>query len=89
MKLLQDLRWHFVQQNVGNEECSKYFLGRGSAATSGVEGFYTSDGNQTAHSLLWRAEGPNDVTEMANHFLVSRLVGYPQSLYLTISIHLA
>lgn len=73
VKLFQELRAHSVKQAGGSEACSKFFLGRGSSATSGVEGFYTPDGIQNAHLFLWRAEGPKDVVEICNHFLVSTL----------------
>lgn len=73
VELLQKLRAQFVSQTGGSEECSKIFSEQGSAATSGVEGFYTPDGNQTAHMFLSQAEGAKDVVEMVNHFLVSRL----------------
>lgn len=73
VELFKQLRAHFISHTGGSEECSKFFLGRGSAATSGVEGFYTVDGIQIAHMFLWRAEGPKDVVEMINHFLVSRV----------------
>lgn len=49
------------------------FLGRGSAATSNVEGLHTTDGIQVAHMFFWRAEGAKDVVEMVKHLLVSRV----------------
>lgn len=70
VELFQKLRAHFVGLAGGSEECSEFLLGRGSATTSGVEGFFTPDGVQIAHMFLWRAEGPNYVVDMVNHFLV-------------------
>lgn len=71
MELFQKLRANFVGLTGGSEECSAFLLGRGSAATSGVEGFFTPDGVQIAHMFLWRAKGPKHVVDMINHFLVS------------------
>lgn len=46
-------------------ECSKALTGRGFAATTGVEGFYSvSDGLQIMHMFLLRLEGPGDVAEI-------------------------
>ena len=82
-ELLHKLRAQFLTQTGGSEECSRLFLQRGPAATSGVEGLYTLDGSQTALAFLWQAKGPKDVVEMVNHFLVSRLCNltYPHTGY--------
>lgn len=47
-------------------------MGRGSAATTGVEGYYTPDGVQISHMFLLRPEGPVDVADMLLFLKVSR-----------------
>ncbi|CAM9496574.1 unnamed protein product, partial [Laminaria digitata] len=74
VELLQKLRAHFIARAGGSEECSMFLSARGSAATSGLVGFYAPNGIQTAHVFLPRADGPNDVVEMMNHFLVPPVV---------------
>lgn len=60
----------------GSVECSKALMGRGSAATTGVEGFYSvSDGVQIMHMFLLRPEGPVDVADMFLFCKVGREVG--------------
>lgn len=61
-----------VKDTGGSVECSKVLMGRGSAATTGVEGFYSvPDGVQIGHMFLLRPEGPGDVGDMFLHFKVS------------------
>lgn len=60
----------------GSVECSKALMGRGSSATTGVEGFYSvSDGVQIMHMILLRPEGPVDVADMFLFCKVGREVG--------------
>ena len=62
-----------VRETGGSVECSKALMGRGSAATTGVEGFYSvADGVQIMHMFLLRPEGPGDVADM---FLFCKVSG--------------
>lgn len=62
-----------VKETGGSVECSKALMGRGSAATTGVEGFYSiADGVQIMHMFLLRPEGPGDVADMLLFCEVSR-----------------
>lgn len=73
LKLFQRLHEKAVKDGGGSVECAKALMGRGSAATTGVEGFYSvSDGVQIMHMFLLRPEGPGDVGDMFLFCKVSR-----------------
>lgn len=76
LSLMQDLfqRLHdkAIRETGGSVECAKMLMGRGSAATTGVEGFYSiADGVQIMHMFLLRPEGPGDVAAMLLFCIVS------------------
>ena len=62
--LVERLHAKFVREYGGDVACAKALMGRGSSATTGVEGYYAHDGTQTCHSLLLRPEGPREVVDM-------------------------
>lgn len=54
-----------IKETGGSVEWSKALMGRGSAGTTVVEGFYSiADGVQIMHMFLLRPEGPGDVADM-------------------------
>ena len=69
--LFQRLHARGFEERGGSVECSKVLMGRGSSATTGVEGFYVPGGVQMAHMFLLRPEGVGDVADMLLHFKVS------------------
>lgn len=70
MDLFKQLRSYFISYTGGSKECHNLFLGRKSAVTSSVEGFYTADGIQIEHMFLWRAKSPKDAVKMGNYLPV-------------------
>lgn len=55
------------EERGGSVDCSKALMGRGSSATTGVEGFYVTGGVQIMHMFLLRPEGAIDVADMFLH----------------------
>lgn len=62
-----------IRDGGGSVECSKALMGRGSAATTGVEGYYSlDDGVTISYMMLLRPEGVREVVDMMLFCKVSR-----------------
>lgn len=69
-KVFKDVWDYWRKMHFGSEDCAKFFLERRSSVTSGVEGEYATDGVQTCHMFLLRAESPADVIRLILHHKV-------------------